>query len=119
VGSGLPAHCTAGGKVLLANQPAARLDVLLASALPRMTRRSKTSATIVRRELEDVRRLGYAVNDQESEEGLRAVAILVPRSGRRSVDAALTVAGPAQRMDDGVLVRLAMVAKAVVGAGGV
>ena len=100
VGTSLPAHVSAGGKVLLANLSPARLDELLPGKLPAVTKKSKTSAASVRRELATVAKAGWAVNDGESEVGLRAVAVLVPaeRSGA-GVDAAITVAGPLDRLE--------------------
>lgn len=101
VGSALPAHVTAGGKVLLAALPVEQLDDLLTQDLPAVTKRSKTSAKSVGRELATIRRRGWALNDGESEDLLRAVAVRVPASADRDgIDAAITVAGPAQRLDD-------------------
>jgi IclR family acetate operon transcriptional repressor len=101
VGTSLPAHVTAAGKVLLAALPEARLDELLTSPLESMTRRSKTSPTSVRREVQQVASRGWALNDGESEPGLRAVAVLVPSSQTElGIDAAITVAGPSDRMDE-------------------
>lgn len=98
VGTTLPAHVTAGGKVLLANQPPSVLDEILTAKLPTVTRRSKGSAASVRRELATVAKAGYAINDGESELGLRAVAVLLPAAITGTVDAAITVAGPSERL---------------------
>jgi DNA-binding IclR family transcriptional regulator len=99
VGTALPAHLTASGKVLLANLSAAQLDEALSSKLVARTSKSKTSAASIRRELRTIAGVGYAVNDGESEVGLRAVAVLVPaeRFGF-GVDVAITVAGPSERL---------------------
>ncbi len=111
VGSALPAHLTAGGKVLLANLTPGRLDEALSGTLTPMTKRSKTSVASVRRELATVAKAGYAVNDGESEVGLKAVAVLVPaaRFGTE-VDTAITISGPAERLEPR---RLEMLAKAL------
>jgi IclR family transcriptional regulator, acetate operon repressor len=107
VGTVLPAHVTAGGKVLLASLTDKQLDDLLPEHLPAVTRRSKVSAASVRRELAKVRKQGWALNDGESEDLLRAVAVRVPGSpGRGGIDAAITVAGPAQRLDESALRRI-------------
>jgi DNA-binding IclR family transcriptional regulator len=99
-GTSLPAHCTAAGKVLLAGLPLPQLDALLAKELPSLTRRSKTSPASVRRAVGEVRKRGWATNIGESEDGLHAVAVTVPRTATGSgVDAAITVAGPTQRLD--------------------
>jgi len=96
----MPAQVTASGKVLLANLPEAELDEILARPVTPLTRRTKTSATAIRKELRQIAARGWALNDEESEVGLRAVAVLAPaeRTGI-GIDAAITVAGPAERMD--------------------
>jgi IclR family transcriptional regulator, acetate operon repressor len=101
VGTSLPAHVTAAGKVLLAKLPQERLDAILAGELRALTDRSTTSPKALRDELDRVRRQGWALNDGESEVGLRAVAVPVDAStAQTGVDAAITIAGPAQRLDD-------------------
>lgn len=101
VGTVLPAHVSAAGKVLLANLPEQRLDDLLTGELEAVTKRSKTSATAIRRELTKVRKRGWALNDGESEDGLRAVAVLISAEDNGAgVDAAITVAGPTRRLTD-------------------
>lgn len=44
----LPAHVTAGGKILLANLRPEQLDALLAGEIPAVTKRSKVFASSVR-----------------------------------------------------------------------
>lgn len=102
VGTSLPAHCTSGGKVLLAALPRYRLDALLSDRrLPGLTKHSLTSLPKLLKELDQVREQGYAVDDEESELGLRAVAIRVDHPHvRLSVEAAITIAGPTTRMTE-------------------
>lgn len=105
VGTSLPAHCTAGGKVLLAALPRYRLDALLSDRrLPGLTKHSITSVTKLLKELDQIREQGYAIDDEESELGLRAVAMRVDHPHvRLSVDAAIAIAGPTTRMTDEVI----------------
>jgi DNA-binding IclR family transcriptional regulator len=99
IGTSLPAYVTASGKVLLAKLSEAELDSILAGDLRRVGGR-KVSASAIRRELARVRDQGWALNDGESEVGLRAVAVLVDGSSTATgIDAALTVAAPAERLD--------------------
>ncbi|MER6162641.1 IclR family transcriptional regulator C-terminal domain-containing protein [Streptomyces sp. NPDC001868] len=75
VGTRFPAHVTSVGRVILAHLPDEEIDTRLARAdLRPLTRRTLTSADQLRTELRRVRRQGYAVVDQELEEGLRSVA---------------------------------------------
>lgn len=95
-GALLPVHATAGGKVLLAAADPESARGLLGTGLPRMTERTTTSARVLREELEDVRRAGYALNLGESLDGLHAAAVPVPDAAGRTV-AALAVSVPADR----------------------
>ncbi|ANB09646.1 IclR family transcriptional regulator [Streptomyces ambofaciens] len=75
VGARFPAHLTSVGRVVLAGLPEAEAEVRIARAdLRPHTARTLTSADALRAELRRVRRQGYALVDQELEDGLRAVA---------------------------------------------
>jgi DNA-binding IclR family transcriptional regulator len=107
-GTSLPAHVSAAGKVLLAQLPPARLDEMLTGDLAAVTKRSKTSLASIKRELDTVRAQGFALNDEESELGLRAVAAPIDATVTGTgVDAAITVAGPSQRLTDDRLQEIA------------
>jgi IclR family pca regulon transcriptional regulator len=91
-GSRLPAHCTAMGKVLLANLPVReQTELLSAMKLTQHGPNTITSKHALRVELEQIRNEGFAVNDQELAEGLHAIAVPV-RSQSREVVAAVNVA---------------------------
>jgi DNA-binding IclR family transcriptional regulator len=96
LGEALPAHATAVGKVLLAAQSDAEVAALVGAKL-----RAVTDATLVDRdlffeELDEVRRLGYAINRGESLQGVRAVAVPVVDLAERTV-AAVAISVPAER----------------------
>jgi IclR family pca regulon transcriptional regulator len=98
VGSRLPAHATAMGKILLAFETPSRLDAYFAAADRRaMTARTICRETALRRELLDVKRRGWASNDEESEKGVRTVAApILDRTGR--VVAAINLSGHSSRV---------------------
>jgi IclR family pca regulon transcriptional regulator len=98
VGSRLPAHATSMGKVLLAHLPPVQLDEYFATAtLTRLTRRTIGDEPTLRRALAQVRDRGWAFADQESEDGVRTVA--VPLFDRNhQVVAAMNVSGHASRV---------------------
>lgn len=77
VGRHLPASCTATGKALLADLSESELTERLAgrSELPALTPRSITDPEQLRAELENVRRRGYAIDDEETTEGVLCVAM--------------------------------------------
>jgi IclR family pca regulon transcriptional regulator len=97
VGTRFPAYATSMGRVLLAGLPEGELDAYLARVrLDRLSRRTITSPVDLRVELDRVRRQGWAMVDQELEEGLRSVAApLHDRRGR--VVAAVNVSTHAGR----------------------
>jgi IclR family transcriptional regulator, acetate operon repressor len=94
LGRPVPLHCAALGKVLLAYGAAELAPGRLA---PR-TAKTITSRAALEANLADVRRCGYAITDEELEPGLVAVAAPVRRDGGVVV-AALSVSGPATRLD--------------------
>jgi IclR family acetate operon transcriptional repressor len=69
----VPSHCTATGKALLAWREAWR-EAVLAGPLDAHTPRTATDPAALRAELERARLRGYAVEDEEFEPGVRAVA---------------------------------------------
>ena len=97
VGSDDPAFATSLGRVLLAAQDDDRLDRFLATAeLTPLTARTIVEPDRLRAELARVRRQGWALVDQELEEGLRAVAAPI-RDASGKVVAAVNVDPQATR----------------------
>lgn len=97
VGSRLPAFCTAAGRAILARMPVPDAMARLAAA-PRnaMTGRTVTGLAELGRVLAEVRRIGYALNDQEAFVGDVSVAApLVDRAG--AVVGAINIAVPSPR----------------------
>ncbi|HEV7188229.1 MAG TPA: IclR family transcriptional regulator C-terminal domain-containing protein [Blastococcus sp.] len=75
VGTRFPAHATSMGRVLLAGLPPAELGAYLERAdLVALTPRTTTDKGALRATLDRVRAAGYAMVDQELEEGLRSAA---------------------------------------------
>ena len=97
-GSRLPAYCSSLGRVLLAHLPQDELDAYLARAtLTPMTEHTITDPARLREVLAQVRRDGYAVNNEELELGLRSIAVPV-RGASGRVLAALNVGAHAARV---------------------
>jgi DNA-binding IclR family transcriptional regulator len=108
-----PVHATATGRVLMAFGPTSVADAILAHDLPRLTDRTVVSASELRRSLDVVRRVGYAVVVGELEEGLTAIAAPVLDGGGR-IRAAISASGPSFRL---VKARLPEIAERVSDAG--
>lgn len=110
VGHRNSAHCTATGKVLLAHLPEAELDAVLDGwVLEARTPYTITDHAALRKALAEVRRRGWGDNSNEVEIGVASVAAPV-RDRMGAVVAALSVAGPAMRLDGGSLRHFAGVA---------
>jgi DNA-binding IclR family transcriptional regulator len=87
----VPSHCTASGKVLLAWRQRWR-DSVLGHPLERHTARTIVDPAGVSREADATRARGYATEDGEFEDGVRAVAAPILVGG--DAVAALGVSGP-------------------------
>jgi DNA-binding IclR family transcriptional regulator len=70
-------HSTALGKVLLAWAPEGRADLEALGPLRALTGRTIVEHGELRAELERVREAGYALNDGESSDGVRTIAVPV------------------------------------------
>jgi IclR family transcriptional regulator, KDG regulon repressor len=98
VGTRALCHCTGMGKVLLAFGPPERLETALNHfGLHATTPNTITSSEELAEHLARVRRLGYAVDDEENRLGVRCLAAPVfDHSGVAT--AAISIAGPAFRL---------------------
>ncbi|MEX2274442.1 MAG: IclR family transcriptional regulator [Actinomycetota bacterium] len=97
VGRRTPMHCSSNGKVLLAHMDETERDELLEPPLERLTSKTIVDPDVLRAQLDDIRRRGYAQTLDELEEGLNAVAAPIFGSDG-AVVASLSVSGPAFRM---------------------
>lgn len=98
VGRRVPKYCTGSGKVALAFQDDASLgDYLGSVTLEQRTPKTSTDAEKLHRELVVIRSLGFAIDNEEFERGVRCVAAPVVDSTGACV-AALSVSGPAERL---------------------
>jgi IclR family pca regulon transcriptional regulator len=104
-GSRLPAWCTSMGRVLLSGLDDAEVDaVLRRSKLEARTPRTVTDRAELRRLIAEVRTRGWALVNQELEEGLVSISAPIrERSGR--ILAAMNVSGQANRTSPQQMVR--------------
>ena len=98
IGSRVPLHCTASGKLFLAHLPPANVRQLLRAApLKRYTDRTITGVETLERELAKIRASGIGIDSGEFLEGSVCLAVPVV-DPRERVCAAIAVHGPAPRM---------------------
>ena len=113
VGTRFPAYATSMGRVLLAGMDPTELDAFLERAeLRRAVQRARSPPSAkLRAELDRVRGQGWAIVDQELEEGLRSVAAPIrDRTGR--VVAAVNLSAHASRTSTDAMKRDAAAAAA-------
>lgn len=92
-------HWTGLGKCLLAHLPENRRNTIIENSnLPRATTHTITEPDELRSELANIRRQGYAVEDEERREGIRGadVPILTPNG---NLLGAIGISGPVNRLD--------------------
>jgi IclR family transcriptional regulator, pca regulon regulatory protein len=93
VGSSLPAHLTAMGRVLLADLPDEELEEYLAQVHPEpLTELTLTSRDALRDAVGEARRTGFSLVDQELTPGVRALAVPIRLRGRQRAEAGLNIA---------------------------
>ena len=98
VGSRAPAYCTAVGKAMLSELPDTEVAAIVRkSGMKAITANTITTLGRLKNELRAVRSRGYAIDDEEKEEGLRCVGAVVHAHSRK-LSAAMSISGPAFRM---------------------
>jgi DNA-binding IclR family transcriptional regulator len=97
LGCRMPAHCTALGKAVLAFADPEVVEKVIAEGLPAKTPRSITDPAALRKALKEINRQRFAVDRGEYKPNVVCVAAPI-FNGTKAV-AALSVTGPAERID--------------------
>ncbi len=95
-GQRLPAFCTASGKAILAFLPEENLKRILGRGMPQRTQFTLSSPEAFFENLHHARERGFAISEQEYEDGINAVA--APIFGGERPIASISIAGPAYRL---------------------
>ena len=106
LGARRPALCTAEGRAILAFHPPELVEPLLREGFRPRTPKTETAPDVLRARLAEVRELGYAREDEQSELGMRSIAAPV-RDSSGLVVGAVGMAGPLQRLSNETLARYA------------
>jgi DNA-binding IclR family transcriptional regulator len=97
IGLRQPAHSTSLGKVLLANLRVEKQTLFLSrGSFPKKTEFTLTTAQELSKELEKVRKAGFALDQEEMENGICCVA--APIHNSHGTIAAISISGPSSRM---------------------
>jgi DNA-binding IclR family transcriptional regulator len=106
LGARKPALCTAEGRAILAFHPPELVEPLLLQGFRPRTPKTQTQPDALRAALAEVRVLGYAREDEQSELGMRSIAAPI-RDSSGLVVGAVGMAGPLQRLSNETLARYA------------
>lgn len=99
VGRRVDLHCTGVGKALLSRLDAREISaVAQRNGLPRHTPHTISTEATLQAEINRIRSVGYAVDNEEQELGVRCVAMPLP--GELLSPMAVSVAGPIGRVSD-------------------
>ena len=115
IGEPFPLHSTAAGKIFLASMsPAHRRAFLSKLDLPRFTERTINDPDLLEAELAQVSRQGYAIEDEEWEEGLVSIAAPL-HNGKGAVVAAVALSAPVSRLGEEARTRVLAAIRAATG----
>lgn len=104
IGSRLPLHCSAAGKVQLAfMRPEEMVHLLRDMELKRFTPHTITDPKTLRSELSKIVHQGYAIEDQEHDLGVMEIAAPITDCNDNIVGS-LCISGPAMRLAGGLIV---------------
>ena len=99
IGARAPLHITAVGKLFLAEDgPDRCTEYAQRTRLPKYTDNTLTDPDNLARELEKIRRQGYALDDEEAEKGVSCIGAGIFNDEGRLV-AGLSVSAPSDRLD--------------------
>ena len=96
-GMRLPAYCTASGKAILAFLPDETVRRIVRSGMPCYTKGTLVTSEALFENLRLVRERGFALSEQEYEEGINAIGAPILDHSNRPI-ASVAVAGPAYRL---------------------
>ncbi len=100
VGSRMPAYCTAAGKVQIAYMSDEEVDIYLPSReLQKYTANSITDREELKKQLAIIAEQGYAIDNEELDEGVRSVGAPI-RDYTRRIIGAVSISGPSMRFSD-------------------
>ena len=94
-GQRLPAFCTASGKAILAFLPEKQVNDILARGMSKHTKYTIATIDAFFEDVNLTRVRGYAISEQEFEDGINAIAAPICNHPVASV----SIAGPAYRLD--------------------
>lgn len=99
IGSLNPVHATSSGKLLLAHSPSETIEIILNEELMAFTEHTHTNPIMLRQEIEEIRKKGFAFSKDELKIGNYSIAAPV-YNYENEVVCAITLVGPTSRLTD-------------------
>lgn len=113
VGMVHPMYCSGVGKAIMATLPEEEVrQIWDESVIEKKTEKTITDYTEMLRVLEEVKKNGYALDDEENEKGVRCIAACL-RGYQKEVKYAFSISGPTSRMTRERVAELAVDVKKV------
>ena len=107
IGNTAPMYCTGNGKLCLLNYSEEQLDRLIRQrGLPQLTEYTLTTKKALMERLEEIRKAGYACDEEECEIGMRCLAYPI-RDYTRRIIGGISITGPSSRLNSEVLMNKA------------
>ena len=98
LGSRIPTHCSAVGKVMLAFLPEEKVaEIVSDKGLPRRTENTITDLEELKTHLQHIREQGYALDDEENEKGIKCIGAPIWDQGGQII-AAISISVPGIRI---------------------
>jgi DNA-binding IclR family transcriptional regulator len=102
LGTALPAHCTAAGKIYLVFESDGELGRTLLNGLKRYTGRTIVDCEALAAQTKEIGATGYAVEEEEFTDEVSSVAVPI-RDYTRMLVGAMVVVGPSHRLAPDVI----------------
>ena len=100
IGNRAPMYCTATGKAMLAFLPEEEvLKIWKSSKIIRLTENTITDFILYKKELQEIKKIGYAIDDEENEMGVKCVGAPILNI-KGDVAGAISVSGPIHRITE-------------------
>ena len=106
VGKSIPLYCSGVGKAILADMPNSKIEsIWKLSFIHQLTEHTVTRFVDFMNLIEETRRSGYALDNEENEIGVRCIAISLKSYNGKSTHA-ISISAPKDRMSDNRILEL-------------
>jgi DNA-binding IclR family transcriptional regulator len=112
IGENAPAHSSAVGKAILSFLPKEVVDTILKGRLKKYTKKTITSKRKLQKQLEEIRKLGYAMDEEETFIGVRCIASPVFKKNE-VIQGAVGISGAAVRFKSSKISELSQQTKKI------